>query len=322
MTITDLSKVDIMYNEASREQWDLLMGEAKKGNRLQSWGYGEAKKNIEQWSVDRAIIKFDDRTVAFVQILQKKIFGILNLIRINRGPVFLEEQDTKIKIAVIKKLVGQLSNISRGRVLSIAAELNFCDESVSIQKECRIFRIKRGMKSAWINLSEQHQILRKRLSGNWRSKYISIEREDLKIEISEEPKVFEWLLKQSSEMMKERRADKIPTELYRAYRKELLLEKRSIFIVRENYRGEPVAGICIDPFGLSANYLFGWCGDQGRKLKANQLIFWQAILHLKNSGYLWFDLGGLNQKRTPGITQFKRSFNGEQYQLVDEGFCL
>ena len=35
-------------------------------------------------------------------------------------------------------------------------------------------------------------------------------------------------------------------------------------------------------------------------------------------GYHWFDLGGINEKLTPGITHFKRGLGGKEYTLIGE----
>ena len=35
-------------------------------------------------------------------------------------------------------------------------------------------------------------------------------------------------------------------------------------------------------------------------------------------GYHWFDLGGINEESTPGITHFKRGLGGKEYALIGE----
>ena len=82
--------------------------------------------------------------------------------------------------------------------------------------------------------------------------------------------------------------------------------------------GQPVAGICLIPHGAAATYLLGWSGSEGRDLKANHYLLWQAIEYLKQRDLRWFDLGGIDEDRTPGIAAFKLGINGERYESVGE----
>ena len=78
---------------------------------------------------------------------------------------------------------------------------------------------------------------------------------------------------------------------------------------------------CVVLHGLATTYLSVGCnGKSGRKLKANQFLLWQAVMHLKQNGYHWFDLGRIDEEKTPGIASFKLGLNGQRYSLVEEGW--
>ena len=83
---------------------------------------------------------------------------------------------------------------------------------------------------------------------------------------------------------------------------------------------ELLAGICIVSHGPAATYLLGWNGEQGRSLKANQFLLWNAMMILKEQGIRWFDLGGIDEESTPGISGFKLGVNGTRYTLVGDGW--
>ena len=91
-------------------------------------------------------------------------------------------------------------------------------------------------------------------------------------------------------------------------------------VFRALWNNKVVAGICVVPHGVAATYLMGWNGEQGRKLKANQLLLWEAVTHFKKAGYRWFDLGGIDEENTPGIANFKLGMNGERYELAGEAW--
>jgi lipid II:glycine glycyltransferase (peptidoglycan interpeptide bridge formation enzyme) len=82
--------------------------------------------------------------------------------------------------------------------------------------------------------------------------------------------------------------------------------------------GEVVAGILVARHGDAATYLIGWNGDEGRKRKANNALLWAAMVDLPRRGVRFLDLGGIDDRLTPGIAAFKRGINGEEYRLAGE----
>ena len=85
---------------------------------------------------------------------------------------------------------------------------------------------------------------------------------------------------------------------------------------------DSVAGILLARHGDAATYLIGWNGDDGRRLKANNRLLWQAVVELPRLGVRWLDLGGIDERLTPGIAAFKRGMNGEEYRLAGDFIAL
>ena len=76
--------------------------------------------------------------------------------------------------------------------------------------------------------------------------------------------------------------------------------------------------------GSTTSFLIGYMNEYGREINANYQLFWHAIIYAKEKGKKFFDLGGITENTTKGILQFKRGFNGEQYNLVGDawGFSI
>jgi len=89
-----------------------------------------------------------------------------------------------------------------------------------------------------------------------------------------------------------------------------------ISFARKNMRR--IAGILIIGHGNSCTYLVGWNSKEGRDLQANYFLLWQAVINCKNQGYRWFDLGGIDDKMTPGVAHFKKGLGGREYTLAGE----
>ena len=46
------------------------------------------------------------------------------------------------------------------------------------------------------------------------------------------------------------------------------------------------------------------------------------MMLLKEQGIRWFDLGGIDEDTTPGISEFKLGVNGNRYNLIGEGWTF
>lgn len=70
--------------------------------------------------------------------------------------------------------------------------------------------------------------------------------------------------------------------------------------------------------GDTSTYFIGTTNQLGRKLQANYVLLWEAILHARRNSCKWFDIGGLNETTPRGIAHFKQGVNSELYSLIGE----
>jgi len=62
----------------------------------------------------------------------------------------------------------------------------------------------------------------------------------------------------------------------------------------------------------TAIYLHGASDYQYRNLMAPYLLQWQQILEAKERGCSEYDFWGIDEKKWPGVTRFKRGFGGKE----------
>ena len=302
--------------EANWKQWMVLAGQS---NLLQSWSYGEAKSRSSRWRVKHGVFFSNNKPIAIVQVLQKSFAGIFMVSRINRGPLFLMQPSLKELYSIWKKLAA-LGCICRGKILSVAPEMPLSGESFNVITNLGFKRLSiRTWESVMIDLNLKKDVLRNRLDGKWRNMLTFSEKTGLKIQISNSREFIDWIIDRYQELMANKDFSGTPVNLIRILHQRSC-EKFGLVVLRAEYEGELVAGICLAQHGATATYLIGWNGQLGRKLKANQFLLWQAILLLKRSGFAWFDLGGISEEHTPGIAAFKLGLNGDQYELIGEYF--
>ncbi|MFA6022007.1 MAG: GNAT family N-acetyltransferase, partial [Rhodospirillales bacterium] len=176
--------------------------------------------------------------------------------------------------------------------------------------------------SAWIDLSQPLEILRKTLDGKWRNMLVGAEKAGLTAEISAEDAPRAWLMGHYIALMRDKNFTGMPPSQIEAM-VGFLADPKDLQVIRALAPdGEAVGGILLARHGASATYLVGWNGDNGRKLKANNFLLWQAIVTLQAQGCCWLDLGGIDAELTPSIAAFKRGMKGQEYCLAGEFLSL
>lgn len=72
-----------------------------------------------------------------------------------------------------------------------------------------------------------------------------------------------------------------------------------------------LAGALIAFYGDTATYLHGASTAQQRESMAPYFLHWQTIIRAQRQGYHWYDWHGIDEKKWPGVTRFKKGFGGE-----------
>jgi len=315
-----VATIDIQWDAFTREQWHGWMQAVGRSNLLQSWAYGEAKASTGGWQVRRGVFVRQGEPIAIVQMLEKRVGGLLKILRVNRGPLFICNRITEgDRHAVLLKLT-ELGSVLRGTLLSMAPELCLDGSALKLAAHygIKIFR-PRGWESIWLDLRLSPEILRKQLNGKWRNMLVIAEKHELTIEVGTTRELFDWILARHQEDRQEKNFQGIEISTLQTFWSEAG-EDCPLIVMRTLHEGQSVAGICLACHGTAATYLLGWNGEEGRRLKANQWLLWNAALYLQQRGMQWFDLGGIDMDNCPGITEFKLGLRGEPYELVGEGW--
>lgn len=306
-----------MNDVVSIVNWNKHISNIESANLLQSWEYGEAKSRSEGWTSRRLVYSVDKKTVAISQILERRIFGILLVARLSRGPMYLIGTSDSIKSAVLRKTTSRYS-LSRLRFLSISPEILV---GSSLQPVSGLMTLRRvspiGTESALLDLSHEVEVLRLQLDHKWRNQLVVSERSGAQVSYSTEVANFEWFENVYEALRKEKGFYGIPSNLFQDIWKSFHgTGSAHLFIC--NYQDEKAAAVLIVSHGNSATYLAGWNGPDGRKIHANNLLLWQAVCQLKELGIKYLDLGGIDLKNTPTIASFKLGMHADNYRTIGE----
>ena len=81
------------------------------------------------------------------------------------------------------------------------------------------------------------------------------------------------------------------------------------------YRGVPLAAALVNFHQPSrvATYLHGASSRMHKEVMASQLLHWEIAREAKRRGSQYYDFWGIDEKKWPGLTRFKRGFGGFEF---------
>jgi len=80
------------------------------------------------------------------------------------------------------------------------------------------------------------------------------------------------------------------------------------------YEGKIIAGFIMVLFGKRATALHGSFDIDYKHLKPANFLVWERIKFAKEKGCEVFDFWGIDEKKWPGFTEFKKSFGGQEIE--------
>ena len=311
--------------ETDRKTWDAYWGQIERTNLLQSWEYGEAKSKAERRIPRRFVIKDKlGQPRGLVQVLTKAFHFIGGVARINRGPLLIDtrpELDTYMSdVSQALAAILRLARSNRWWYLSIAPE---APQSSTANELLEKLGFKLAPGSAWgsamLSLEPSEEELLKNLKGKWRNLLRKAQRFGSDVQVSSTPEDIDILVKYYNELQQSAGFKGVPGKIIRC----LAIQSGphfdfTVLWFRKHNNSSPIGFLVSVGHGDTCTYFIGWTSPEGRRLQANYLLLWHAILMAKEKGYRWFDMGGLDKNTPKGIAHFKEGVGGVPYSLVGE----
>ena len=103
------------------------------------------------------------------------------------------------------------------------------------------------------------------------------------------------------------------------YYKELLNAMPFAKLKVARLKNKILAAMIIVFFDKTVYYLHGASSYEFRHVMAPHLLQWSVILEAKKQGFLTYDFWGIDEKKWPGVTRFKKGFGGK---IVDYPYAF
>lgn len=234
-----------------------------------------------------------------------------------RGPL------GKVSKDVFRIFLGRIEEIARREksiFLKIEPEkdINFSQESFSaIKARPKGFSLIRSekqiqpSKTIVLDITKPKEELLRAMRQKTRYNIRLAQRKGIVVEKVKSNQMIDAFFALLEETAKRDKFHSYPKEYYRKMAEALepagLLK---LFLARHGAKIVAANLVCF--FNQTATYLHG-ASDYGfRHLMAPHLLQWQTILEAKKTGMKYYDLWGIDDKKWPGVTRFKRGFGGEE----------
>ncbi len=303
------------WNTCSLDEWQGLLARIPQSNLLQTWPYAQTMRSQQYMGTRFGIVREGNECVALCQIQEIKLLGVIHVITLDRGPLWLEDRGTELDWQAFIQLFAATFPKRLGRMRRFMPELPFTPEAEDWMTQNGFRRKYPGYQSIWVELSPDSDSLRKNLKQKWRNRLNVAERSNLTIK-SDRPN--QYISRLLMHYRDDKRAKNYPgpdpklvQSLFQSFS-----ASDDVLLLRAEQKGEMIAAILIFCHGQAATYQVGWSDEQGRNVSAHHKLLWDVIVALKERGITWFDLGGIHPDSAEGVTKFKRGLGGKAFQLV------
>lgn len=171
----------------------------------------------------------------------------------------------------------------------------------------------RGYRTLAIDIRKDVEQLHNDLSGKWRTDLRFATKCDLSVDIGDDEAIFSRFQVMFNLMHERKQFD---VDIYPEFFFTLGAKCTGLQVLIARKNGIDAAGHVFSHLGDSAVYLFGATNELGRETKAAYLLNWAAIVHAKQCGASWYDLGGIDPDANPGVYRFKSRMGGDDMRAI------
>jgi lipid II:glycine glycyltransferase (peptidoglycan interpeptide bridge formation enzyme) len=292
ITITDKKQLNDFVDQETMSQF------------LQSWQWGEFQGRAAGKIIRLGVLE-NNELVAAATLVKKILPMGKNYFLCPRGPIVGAKRD---KLKILNELFSTIKELAEDEsVIFLRFEPISTNDNSSfiIQQTLDI----QPSKTLILDLTKSEEELLKEMHQKTRYNIKLSEKKKVKVVEAglERFDDFWQLMNQTGER------DNFRPHGIDYYRKMLEAENDFIKLYFAEYNGKPVTTGIFSYFGDTVTYLHGASADHDREVMAPYSLHWQIIKEAKQAGYKYYDLFGIDEKRWPGVTRFKKGFGGFEH---------
>lgn len=311
-------KYSVNIDQYETQSWHNIIRQFQDANIYQTWPYDMVRYGRK--GVDHIILKKEEAVVAAAQV---RIYSLpllqTGIAYVYWGPMWRKKNGAPTDPEIFRNAIRALRNefsLRRGLVLRIYP-LAYRGDNKSLEnilwEEGYQFYYKAYLsRTLLIDLGPSLEELRSSLHQNWRHHLNRAEKNGLELVLGEEENLFNEISKIYMEMVDRKGLTELSDVNHlKQVQRDLPPEfKLKVILCRMN--GQLCAGAIFSAIGNMGVYLVGATSGVGLKTYGSYMIHWAILKWLKENGFQFYDLNGINPDINPGTYQFKRGLAGKR----------
>ena len=321
MSAVTSERGDGVHRSSDRGAWAAGASTRSGWGFRQSPAYSEAGAARRGASCEFVVVWTSGRAIASASVRVKSVpIPGAGLAYISGGPLVAADDDTERSNDALRDSVRALRAeyvVRRRLTLRIAPPVG------PGPRNARVAEVYASMgfapsasapryRTILVDLSRDEDALRSSMAQKWRNQLNGALRQETTLHFSREPDAlvrFAPLFDETSS--RKGFSTELGADFYHRVQQTASADDRLVVVIA-SHGGEDVAGAALDIRGETATYILGATTEAGKKCKAAYALHWRAMLLAKESGCQWYDLGGVDPERNPGVHHFKLGFGGEE----------
>lgn len=315
-------------DEIAESEWSELLLRFDDASLYQTWSYGAVCWKGSQLS--HLVLKKGGEVAAMAQvrIVRLPVLG-KGIAYVRWGPLWrLHDQPADPAVLRQAMLALKAEYADRRRLLLRVVPNSYAEDEYAAA--CTSTWSELGFRpdpqahhyrTMRVDLGVSVEQLRRGLHQRWRNYLKNAEKSSYEVVHGANIQLYDRFLILYREMMARKQFDTtVDVEEFRALQQALPDSlKMQVFVCEQ--AGHAVNALVVSTIGDSPIYLLAATGDAGLKGRGAYLLQWRAMEWLKERGHRWYDVGGINPDRNPGVFQFKSGLGGQEvHQLGGHKF--
>tara|TARA_B100000700_G_scaffold330311_1_gene455868 strand:+ start:21 stop:878 length:858 start_codon:yes stop_codon:yes gene_type:complete len=272
--------------------------------------YGDSKYLFE--------IEYKKKVIGKFGVCLRKKYG-LNIYIVNRLTLNNLEKDLpKSKEEYIYQHIKHSLriNLNLGIIIILPIE-NIITTHWTINLVKKILKID-TYKTGLLDLNKDKAVLEKEMKGRWRNALKKSMEQEIYIEIREDKKTLLNVANLYKKEKEEKNYSGINDELLAKWITSPENNQNKLFAVNAYFNNqrenESIGGALICKNDSTATYLLAFQAPNKRVKFVSNRILWESIIYSKEIGCKYFDLGGIDENKTPGVALFKLGLRPKIHQ--------
>ncbi|MFH1662039.1 MAG: peptidoglycan bridge formation glycyltransferase FemA/FemB family protein [Candidatus Falkowbacteria bacterium] len=294
-----------IINIEKKEQLNNFVSSQRHSQFLQSWQWGEFDK-IVSGNVVRLGVKDGDNIVAVATMAHKILPMGKSYFYCPRGPIIsckTAEEKCKIAVDLLFNEIEELAKKKGAMFLRFDPVFEIINSNFPIKKTISV----QPEKTSILNLAKSEKEILAKMHQKTRYNIKLSEKKGVEVVEAGMNRFDEfWQL-----MCETSDRDKFRTHGINYYKEMLKVDPDFIKIFFAEHKRKPISANIVAFFGDTVTYLHGASSTENRDVMAPYAMQWHCINLAKKMGYRYYDFYGINEKRWPGVTRFKKGFSGK-----------